>query len=208
MDRDKGQQALLPHEAAYGRFEPAGPGLVRTEAFERCRQDEDHPVELIGGWVLPMPPGDFETGSSWIDLAAVLQPVVKTKRWRISLDARHRLPSPPNTVVFPDFAIHAVSKVDYIARTHSIGRVPDIVIEFLSEATRDRDSAPRGAKFLAYQMSGVREYYYAWPDGRGAAGFVMRRGVFVPLKRDAMGFFSSPLLGCRLRLAEAATRAR
>lgn len=206
MDRDKGQATLLPAVASYGRFEPAGPGLVRAEHFERMKQDEENPVELIGGWVLPMPPGDFETGSSWIDLAAALRPLVRAKRWSISIDARHRLPSPPNTVVFPDFAIHAVSRVEYIAGTRSIGRVPEIVIEFLSESTRDRDTAPSGAKFLAYEMSGVREYYYAWPDGHGATGFVLRRGAYTALKRDAKGFFASPLLGCRLRLVDAVTR--
>ncbi len=66
--------------------------------------------------------------------------------------------------------------------------------------------SPNGAKFLAYQMSGVSEYYYTWPDGRDASGFALQGGVFVPLPRDAEGFFQSPLLGCALRLAEAAVR--
>ncbi len=155
---------------------------------------------------MPAPPGDFETGDLWHELDMVLGPIVKAKGWRMALDARHRLPSPPDTVVYPDIAVHAVSKVDYLPGTRSVGRVPELVIETLSEETHERDVAPRGAKFLAYQMSGVREYYYCWPDGRDASGFVLRRGVFAPLKRDRDGFFTSPLLDAALRLVEPATR--
>jgi len=84
--------------------------------------------------------------------------------------------------------------------------VPDLVVEVLAEKTYERDMAPDGAKFLAYQMSGVREYYYTWPEGRDASGFVLRRGVFKPLPRGASGFFRSPLLGQGLRLVPAALK--
>ncbi len=57
-------------------------------------------------------------------------------------------------------------------------------------------------------MSGVREYYYAWPDGRDAAGFALRGDLLVPLPRDRAGWFRSPLLGRSLRLVEAGVKGR
>ena len=82
----------------------------------------------------------------------------------------------------------------------------DLVIEILGEETAERDRAPRGAKFLAYQLSGVREYLYAWPDGREAAAFRLEDGVFRPVEPDADGFFPSRVLGASLRLVPAALR--
>lgn len=195
-------------QATFGPLDPAGPGPVRAEVFESWEPDEDCPVELIAGWVLPMTPGNFETGHATGDLYAILQPLLKRRRWSVSLDARHRLPRPRNTVVFPDIAIHAVDRVDYIPGTETVARVPEIVIEFLGKQTHERDIAPRGANFLAYQASGVREYYYAWPDGREAAGFSLRGDIFAPLLRARGGWFSSPLLQRRLRLVEAGLKLR
>lgn len=109
-------------------------------------------------------------------------------------------------MVFPDIAIHVATEVGYQPGTRSIGRVPDLVVEMLDRKTWERDMAPVGAKFLAYQMSGVREYYYTRPDGRDASGFVLQEGVYRPLTRDAKGFFQSLLLGQSLRLVPAAVR--
>ncbi len=198
--------ATLPPDAEWGEIHPEGTGPFRAEDFEALDVDEDNPIELIGGGVLPMAPGNLESGEADVSLSSVLRPVVKARGWRLSADARHRLPKPPNTVVHPDFVIHATPQVEYLKGTKTVGRVPELVLEILSEGTHERDEAPHGVKFLAYQMSGVREYYYAWPDGRNASGFELRKGVFVPLKRDRDGFFQSPLLGCALRLVDAATR--
>jgi hypothetical protein len=54
----------------------------------------------------------------------------------------------------------------------------------------------------------VREYYYAWPDGREAAGFVLSGHRYVPVSRNLAGWFASPALGRALRLAPAGLRAR
>ncbi|MBI2919509.1 MAG: Uma2 family endonuclease [Planctomycetes bacterium] len=196
----------LPPETVYGRLDPGGPGLTRAAEFEEWDQEDDNPLELIDGWVLPMSPGNLKAGRALLELSGVLQPIVKSRNWFMTLDARHRLPQPPNTVVFPDIAIHAVAEPDYIPGTESTGRVPEIAIEILGKKSYERDMAPRGAKFLAYQLSGVREYYYTWPDGRDASGFALQQGVFVPLPRDPDGFFRSPFLGCSLRLVEAGVR--
>lgn len=196
----------LPTGAVFGRMSPDGPGPTPAEVFEGWDVDENNPVELIGGWVLPMSPGDFKTGTLAGRLFALLLPLIEAKGWSMSLDARHRLPKPPNSVVYPDLAIHAVGELSYIPGTRSIGRVPDLVVEILAEKTFERDMAPSGAKFLAYQMSGVREYYYTWPDGRDVSGFVLQEGIFTPLPRTAEGFYQSPLLGEALRLTPPSLR--
>ncbi|MBI3267614.1 MAG: Uma2 family endonuclease [Planctomycetes bacterium] len=206
MSNGKPRAATLPRGADFGRLDPEGLGPTRAGDFETWEQDEENPIELIGGWVLPMPPGNFEAGESSLDLASVLRAIAKEKGWRISQDARHRLPVPRDTVVYPDIAIHRARVVKYIPGTETIGRVPDLVVEILGKKSYDRDIAPRGVKFLAYQSSGVQEYYYTWPDGREASGFALRRGMYVPLLRDREGFFASALLDHRVRLVEAAAK--
>ena len=84
--------------------------------------------------------------------------------------------------------------------------MPEIVVEILGRETAARDRAPHGAKFLAYQLSGVREYYFAWSDGRDAAGFHLRHATFVAAPHEGDGFFASPLLDAALRLVPAALR--
>ncbi len=195
-------ETTLPGHTVFGfRTERAGPILAAD--FETWPQDPDNPMELLEGWLLPMSPGTFLTGESMSDLASVLRTLARMRGWRLSLDARHRLPWPENTVVYPDLAIHCSAEVAYLPGTETVGRVPELVIELLSQETAGRDRAPDGAKFLAYQQSGVREYYYAWPDGAETAGFTLRDGRFVALTSDPEGFFASPLLQARLRLAPA-----
>lgn len=198
--------ATLPADTVFGRLEPRGPGPTRAEALEACDQDDDNPMELIGGWALPRSPGTFGAGRTNGNLYAVLLTLVTARGWDISVDALHRLPHPPNTVLYPDLAVHAIKDVAYLPGTETIGRVPELVVEVLGKKTCERDMGPRGAKFLAYQMSGVREYYYTWPDGMEAAGFTLDAGIYLPLPRCADGFFRSPLLGCEFRLVPAALR--
>lgn len=196
---------ILPPDALFG-LHPEGPGPVRAADFEGWAQASERPLELIAGWVLPMSPGDFTTGEAAADLAAALRPLIKERGWRMSLDARHRLPWPGETVVFPDLAIHCTSSLEFVLGTKTVARVPDLVIELLSRETAERDMGPRGAKFLAYQRCGVGEYFYAWPDGRDAAGFRREGERLVPIEADAEGFFASSLLGAHLRLAPAVIR--
>ena len=196
---------VLPPDTLMG-LHPERPGPVRATDFETWVQEPDRPVELIAGWVLPMSPGNYPTGRRTAHLAAALLPLVDARGWDLSQDARHVLPHPWDTVVFPDLVIHCMAEVEYALGTETVSRVPDLVIELLSKETAERDKAPRGAKFLAYQMSGVAEYYYCWPDGREAAGFRREGGVFVPVEADGEGFFRSALLGVGLRLVPAAVR--
>ncbi|HVT18251.1 MAG TPA: Uma2 family endonuclease [Thermoanaerobaculia bacterium] len=197
--------SLLPTEAVFGlKVDRLGP--IRAGEFERWSQGEEDPLELIEGWLLPMTPGTYDTGKVLGQLFSLLAPLVQAKGWSMSLDARHRLPQPPDTVVFPDLVIHCAAEVSYAPGTETVARVPEIVVEILGRETAARDRAPRGAKFLAYQMSGVQEYYFAWPDGRGAAGFPRREGRFAAAPQEPDGFFASPLLGVALRLVPAALR--
>jgi Uma2 family endonuclease len=197
--------SLLPAEAVFGlNVDRLGP--VRAEEFEQWSQGEESPLELIEGWLLPMTPGTYSTGNVLGQLFSLLAPLVQERGWSMSLDARHRLPQPPDTVVFPDLVVHCAVEVPYVPGTETVARVPEIVVEILGRETAARDRAPRGAKFLAYQMSGVQEYYFAWPDGRDAAGFHLREGHFAAVPREPDGFFASSLLGAALRLVPAALR--
>jgi Uma2 family endonuclease len=194
----------LPIEADFG-LEVDRVGPIRAEDFEDWEQDDDNPVELIAGWVLPMSPQGHATGSAIIELIVLLHPIVKEKGWTISLDERQRFSRPPETVVYPDIAIYT-RDLGLVPGTQTITRVPDLVIELLGRETARRNRAPLGAKFLSYQASGVQEYYSAWPDGRDAAGFHLRDGRYVAAPQDPEGFFTSPLLGAALRLVPAALR--
>lgn len=196
---------LFPPDTDLG-LHPEKQGPVRAPEFELWHQDPDNPMELLEGWVVSMSPGNFRSGQLFWRLAAALAPLVEEQGWQMSLDARHRLPQPPETVVYPDLVIHAAPEIPYLPGTETVGRVPDIVIELLSEETAERDRAPRGAKFRAYEMSGVGEYYYAWPDGREAAGFRLQDGRFTPLPQSPDGSFPSPLLGRSLRLVPPALK--
>ena len=196
---------LLPTEAVFGlSVDRLGP--IRAEEFEQWDQGEENPLELIEGWLVPMTPGTYNTGAALGQLFSLLAPVIQELGWSMSLDARHRLPQPPDTVVFPDLVIHCAAEVPYVPGTETVARVPEIVVELHGRETAGRDRPPHGAKFLAYQMSGVQEYYFAWPDGRDAAGFHLRERHFVVAPQDADSFFASPLLGAGLRLVPAALR--
>jgi Uma2 family endonuclease len=197
--------STLPAEAEFGlQVDRVGP--IRAEEFESWEQSDDNPLELIAGWVLPMSPQSHPTGSSLIQLIVVLEPVVRAKGWTMSLDDRHRLPRPPRTVLYPDLGIYRTPELTLVPGTQTIARVPDLIVELLGRETARRDQAPHGAKFLTYQMCGVQEYYYGWPDGREAAGFHLRDGRYVAAPRDADGFFDSPFLAAALRLVPAALR--
>lgn len=194
---------LLPPDTVF-ELRAGFPGPTRAEEFERMPQPEGAPCELIEGWILPMSPGTLETGDALNDLIALLLPVVRDRRWRLATDARHRLPQPPDTATFPDLAIHRTEALEYLPGTMTVGRVPELVIEILSPETAARDMAPRGAKFRAYEKSGVLEYFYTFPDGSQSAGFRLEQSVFRPVEPDADGFFASGVLGRKLRLVPAA----
>jgi Uma2 family endonuclease len=196
-------ETSLPSDADLGlHTERRGP--VQAADFERWPQEPEHPMELIGGWVVAMSPIGFSSGRATKNLIVLLDPFVERRNWCLTLDTRHRLSRPPETVIFPDIAIHCAAEDELQLRGDTVDRVPELVIEILGEETAERDRAPRGAKFLAYQMCGVQEYFYAWPDGREASGFRLEGGAYVPLEADAEGFFPSRVLGARLRPVPAA----
>lgn len=196
-------EPALPAEADLG-VHPERRGPLQAADFERLPQEPEHPMELIAGWVVAMSPIGFSSGSLTRDLVLLLGPLAKEKGWSLTLDTRHRLARPQQTVVFPDLALHCVGDEEIKLANDTVTRTPELVIEILGEETAERDRAPRGAKFLAYQLCGVEEYFYAWPDGREASGFRLEKGAYVALEHDSEGFFASRVLGARLRLVPAA----
>ncbi len=198
-------EEILPDDAVFG-VEPRRVGPLKAEDFETWQQQPDNPVELVEGWLVPMSPGNLRAGTLTGNLFALLAPLAQDRGWTLSLDARHRLPFPPETVLFPDLVIHCTGEVPYHPGTETVTRVPELVIEILGRETAARDRAPRGAKFLVYQGSGVREYFHAFPDGTDQAGYRLEDGLFRPLEADAEAFFPSAILGARLRLVPAASK--
>jgi Uma2 family endonuclease len=196
-------EAVLPPDADLG-IHPQRRGPVQAADFERLPQDPEHPMELIGGWIVAMSPIGFSSGSLIRDLIVLLEPLAKSHGWCLTLDTRHRPPRPPQTVIFPDLALHCVADEEVQLAVETVLRTPELVIEILGEETAERDRAPLGAKFLAYQLCGVQEYFYTWPDGREASGFRLEDGVYVPIEADGGGFFPSRVLDARLRLVPAA----
>jgi Uma2 family endonuclease len=195
-------EKLLPRDAVFDlQGDRLGP--IRAADFETWAQDEAEPIELIEGWVMPMAPGNVYAGDLLVELAVALKEWSRPRGLRLTFDSRYRLPAPPETVVFPDLAVHRSADLQ-VEPSGTVVTVPDLVIEVLGSASAHRDQSPRGAKFLAYEMSGVREYFYTWPDGTGAAGFRLVEGGYVQLAPDPAGFFPSQVLGGKLRLLPAA----
>ncbi len=198
-------ETTLPADAELG-LHPERLGPVQATDFELLPQEPEHPMELIGGWILPLTPTGFSTGCLLIDLLVTLNPLSKSRGWCLTPNTRHHLVRPPQSIVFPRVCVHCASDAELLAGGDTITRAPDLVIEILGAETAERDRAPRGAKYLAYQLSGVREYFYAWPDGREAAGFRLEGDVYVPIEPDADGFFPSRVLDASVRLVPAALR--
>lgn len=196
-------ETSLPADADLG-LHPERRGPFEAAEFERMPQEPERPMELIGGWVVAMSPIGFSSGSLIRDLTVLLDPLAKGRGWCLTLDTRHRPSLPPQTVLFPDLALHCVPDGEVELDGETVLRTPELVIEVLGEETAERDRAPRGAKFLAYQLSGVAEYFYTWPDGREASGFRLEDGVYAQLAADRQGFFASRVLGAGLRLVPAA----
>lgn len=175
-------------------------GPTRAVEFETWVSDPDNPYELLAGWVVPMSPGNVRTGRYLPRLAALLLPLADSRGWTLVLDGRHRLPAPHDTVVFPDLALHCSTDVPVALGTDTALRVPDLVIEILGDETAARDRGPSGVKFAAYETSGVREYYYGWPDGSEAGAYRRTNGRLVAVEPDAAGFFASEILDQAFRL--------
>ncbi len=77
------------------------------------------------------------------------------------------------------------------------GKVPDLVIEFLSESTAAFD---RGEKKRIYQDDmKVQEYFYFDLFSDEFAGFARHAGVYQPLRPDQRGRLSSAVTGLALR---------
>lgn len=81
-------------------------------------------------------------------------------------------PEDTDTVVQPDLMVVCdPEKVD----RHGVRGAPDLVIEILSESTRQLD---RLVKFSLYQRAGVREYWIVDPANRSVAVHTLEEGAY------------------------------
>ncbi len=76
------------------------------------------------------------------------------------------------------------------------GRYPDVIVELLSDSTKSVD---RGRKKVIYQnVFRTPEYFIFDPETLKLEGFILRAGVYVPIKPDASGRLQSKKLGLSL----------
>ncbi|HEX4952831.1 MAG TPA: hypothetical protein VF017_05480 [Thermoanaerobaculia bacterium] len=54
-------EAVRPEEVLFG-FRTDRRGPIRAEDLETWPEDPDNPRQLLGGWLLPMSPGNHQTG--------------------------------------------------------------------------------------------------------------------------------------------------
>ena len=100
----------------------------------------------------------------------------------------------------PDFFL--VRDVDrrrerkYWASWDEDGRLPDLIVELLSDSTAAND---RGEKFrICERTFKTQEYFLCDPRLKSLEGFRLNRGRYQPIPRDAQGRIFSEVLECAL----------
>jgi len=76
------------------------------------------------------------------------------------------------------------------------GKAPDVVIELLSDTTRNRDRTEK--KQIYQDKLRVPEYFWFDPWTGEFAGFALREGVYEPIAPEAEGSIPSRVLGLKL----------
>lgn len=104
----------------------------------------------------------------------------------------------------PDFFIVLDTDGDRIRKSwvawQEGGRLPDIVIELLSESTREMD---HGEKKRIYERIWRTRFYVLYdPDTHALEGFELVRGEYVPISADARGDLSIASVGLALGVRE------
>ena len=116
--------------------------------------------ELIDGGFHVVPAPSFKHQNSLANLATVLRGFVTRNRLGAVLWAPFDVVLSEEDVVQPDILYISNERRHIITETNGRG-APDLVIEFLSPSTAERD---RQLKLSLYARSGVREYWIADPD--------------------------------------------
>lgn len=80
----------------------------------------------------------------------------------------------------PDIVFFGKEKADSFQDDQKLFPVPDLVVEILSESTRENDY---GIKFKDYAAHGVKEYWIVCPDEQQVEQYVLQNGLFVLVEK-------------------------
>lgn len=180
---------------------PAAPPLPRP--LDSGRQE----LEFPSGDGLPMSENNFQAVT--MHYAGTALAMHFEGRGYVAADVLvYYDPKEPRTCVAPDVLV-VLGLEGYLRKSYKVweegGRVPDFVLEVVSESTQKADA---GTKRRTYAMLGVREYFrYAPTSGRMAGmnghrlvGETLREGRWKPLPRLGEERVLSGVLELELRV--------
>lgn len=194
---------------AYVRYLADFRGWARSDGFP-----EKGRIDFIDGRIeVDMSPEDiFCHGALKSEFARVLTQRVKQQRLGFLLIDATRISCPEaNLCCEPDLVFVSREAIDSRqailvpkasgepGRYVEIEGAPDLIVEIVSDMSVAKDTRRLPA---AYFRAGVREFWLADARGEEAVFIIHRPGLnaFEPVVRDADGFQSSAVFGCRFRL--------
>lgn len=133
-----------------------------TTYEEYCSLPDDERYELIGGelYVTPSPSSFHRTIS--LNIAHLLLQHVRENNLGTVLDAPMDVKLSETDVVQPD-VLFVRNEREEIVREDYVDAGPDLVVEVVSEGSRDRDTV---LKRNLYFRHGVEEYWLVYPEDR------------------------------------------
>jgi Uma2 family endonuclease len=160
----------------------------RVEVTERmtseeffCYAPDDKKAELVDGVMIVSPPPLDVHEKLQIFLLRLLGDFIEQFDLGELRGSRTAVVLADDQTYEPDILFIAKDRVDIIEERGVVG-APDLVIEILSASTAAHD---RGAKFRAYERSGVRELWLIDPYGPAGTEFYRREGDrFEPIMPD------------------------
>src|SRR5262245_16594095 len=147
--------------------------------------------ELIGGEHLVSPaPNRKHQRSSW-NLVSFLAPYVQENPLGEAYTAPFDVVLSPYDVVQPDLIFVSHERLSILGDKNARG-APDLIVEILSERTRQKDEA---SKLRLYERSGVQECWLLDPDRRTARLYRLAGDRFVLAQDLGVGdVLETPLL--------------
>jgi len=146
--------------------------------------------EIIDGdhVMTPAPGTHHQTISRRIQFQLYTQ--IETQALGLVFNAPTDVELSPTDIVQPDILVVLAARRGIVAPSRIIGP-PDLVIEIISAATRDRDQR---LKFALYQRAGVPEYWMVDPDTQRVTQFVRRHDALQPAGEfhDTIAFGAIP----------------
>ncbi|MEW6743340.1 MAG: Uma2 family endonuclease [Planctomycetota bacterium] len=179
--------------------------LSQSDFEEWTRQTAVSPYrsELIRGHVVMEPPAGYRHGRTTVRMVHALRSFVEARDLGEVLESSTGFHLPTGDTLAPDITFISHERLAGVPDQDPerfLRAVPDLVVEVLSESTRQRDMKTKRA---IYQASGVREYWLVDPRAQVitlvlfesgteqtfAAGDVVRSSVLAGLEIAVVDMF-------------------